>query len=252
MERIRRKILITVKTYPYLSIQHQEIVCTAGFLEDGTWIRLYPIRYRYIKEQFKKYQWIEVEVAKHPRDNRPESYFLTGAIRLGLKIGTDHGWRERKRIVLTRGHTDICALNRTKDLEISLAVIKPFRIANFYWEPTTREWDQKQLDFMKQHQLFEEKAKPLEKIPYYFKYHIFCGSHTCPGHRIMIEDWETMQLYRAMRDKYGESVGLEKVKEKFFDQMCAPDRETYFFVSNHYRWKTWMIVGVFWPPKSAD
>jgi hypothetical protein len=30
------KILITVKTYPTLSSRYDELVCTAGFLEDGT------------------------------------------------------------------------------------------------------------------------------------------------------------------------------------------------------------------------
>jgi hypothetical protein len=31
------KILITVKTYPTLSEKYDELVCTAGFKEDGTW-----------------------------------------------------------------------------------------------------------------------------------------------------------------------------------------------------------------------
>ena len=40
------KVLITVKTYPSLSAKYGELVCTAGFLEDGSWIRLYPIPFR--------------------------------------------------------------------------------------------------------------------------------------------------------------------------------------------------------------
>jgi len=32
------KVLITVKTYPTLSAKYDELVCTAGFKEDGTWI----------------------------------------------------------------------------------------------------------------------------------------------------------------------------------------------------------------------
>ena len=42
------KILITVKTYPLPSTAYQETVCTAGVKEDGTWIRLYPVRFRYL------------------------------------------------------------------------------------------------------------------------------------------------------------------------------------------------------------
>ena len=37
------KVLISVKTYPTLSEKYDELVCTAGFLEDGSWIRIYPI-----------------------------------------------------------------------------------------------------------------------------------------------------------------------------------------------------------------
>ena len=35
------KVLITVKTYPTLSTKYDELVCTAGFREDGSWIRIY-------------------------------------------------------------------------------------------------------------------------------------------------------------------------------------------------------------------
>ena len=40
------RVLIAVKTYPTLSEKYDELVCTAGFLEDGTWIRIYPIPFR--------------------------------------------------------------------------------------------------------------------------------------------------------------------------------------------------------------
>ena len=40
------KVLIAVKTYPSISKKYDELVCTAGFLEDGSWIRLYPIQFR--------------------------------------------------------------------------------------------------------------------------------------------------------------------------------------------------------------
>jgi hypothetical protein len=36
-----RKVLITVKTYPTLSTKYAELVCTAGILDDGTWVRIF-------------------------------------------------------------------------------------------------------------------------------------------------------------------------------------------------------------------
>jgi len=55
----RTNILIAVKTYPEISRKYTETVCTAGVLADSkTFVRLYPIRFRYLEGelQFKKYQ----------------------------------------------------------------------------------------------------------------------------------------------------------------------------------------------------
>ncbi len=70
------KVLITVKTYPTLSAKYDELVCTAGFKEDGTWIRLYPVPFRKksYNEQYKKYDWIEVDLVKNTSDFRPDSF----------------------------------------------------------------------------------------------------------------------------------------------------------------------------------
>jgi hypothetical protein len=40
---MRKKVLITVTTIPLPSRSYDELVCTAGVLEDGTWIRIYPM-----------------------------------------------------------------------------------------------------------------------------------------------------------------------------------------------------------------
>lgn len=45
----RKRIFILVKTYPTISATYGELVCTAGILEDGTWIRLYPVPFRLLK-----------------------------------------------------------------------------------------------------------------------------------------------------------------------------------------------------------
>jgi hypothetical protein len=75
-ERIR--FLVTIKTYPTPSIKHTEIVCTGGVTSEGRWIRLYPVPFRYWdrQQQYRLYDWIEVNVRKRPfaKDKRKESY----------------------------------------------------------------------------------------------------------------------------------------------------------------------------------
>jgi hypothetical protein len=70
------KILITVKTYPTLSEKYDELVCTAGFREDGSWIRIYPVPFCKLdyKKQYNKWQWIEMDITKNTSDFRPESF----------------------------------------------------------------------------------------------------------------------------------------------------------------------------------
>ena len=109
------RVLITVKTYPSLSAKYGELVCTAGFLEDGTWIRLYPIPFRKLKndEKYKKYQWIELDIVKNDKDFRPESYrpaTIDTQIKLLETINTKGNWYKRKQIALNNVSTDIKAL----------------------------------------------------------------------------------------------------------------------------------------------
>lgn len=47
----KAKVLIAVKTYPTISEKYNELACTAGFREDGSWIRLYPIPFRLLDEE---------------------------------------------------------------------------------------------------------------------------------------------------------------------------------------------------------
>jgi hypothetical protein len=71
------KVLITVKTHPIPSSKYDELVCTAGVTEAGDFVRLYPINFRDLSysQQYKKYQWLEVDATKHTgRDSRKESY----------------------------------------------------------------------------------------------------------------------------------------------------------------------------------
>jgi len=95
------KVLITVKTYPLPSESYMELVCTAGVREDGSFIRLYPVDYRYqpYYKWYHKYQWVDVDVERYTKDPRPESFrpkMETIKI-LGKPIESKNNWAERKK-----------------------------------------------------------------------------------------------------------------------------------------------------------
>ena len=134
IERI--KILVAVKTYPRISSKYFETVCTAGFLESGKWIRLYPVTFRFLSKdkKFKKYQWIEADVVKDNKDPRPESYKISGDIKLLHCLDTKDSWEKRKKLVLSKVYFNLDTLiNEARDIKIftSLATFKPKRILGF-------------------------------------------------------------------------------------------------------------------------
>lgn len=72
----KKRIYIVVKTYPTISKEYSELVCTAGILEDGSWIRLYPVPFRKLEidQEYPKYTWIEIDAVRNTTDFRPETY----------------------------------------------------------------------------------------------------------------------------------------------------------------------------------
>ncbi len=143
------KILIAVKTYPTLSTKYEESVCTAGFTEKGEFIRIYPILFRKLpySNQYKKYDWIEIDLRKNESDYRPESYEpikLNTEIKPLGHLDTSSNWLKRKEIILKHVRRNISALiEEAKDKKryTSLAVFKPKEILDFSATSCIRDWD---------------------------------------------------------------------------------------------------------------
>jgi hypothetical protein len=247
------KVLITIKTSPLPSSKYDELVCTGGIREDGSFIRLYPIDYRHrpYEQWYKKYQWVQVEIEKHLKDPRPESYRPVGEIiPLGEPVNTKNNWAERKKYVLSKGVSTMCGLNENDQKEVSIGIVKPRVVKEFIIDEDDRVWKPQWISQMNQCNLFKPNKKPLEKIPYKFTYRYLCENSDCRGHKQMIEDWEIGELYRGMRDKFGnEKVACTKVREKYLEQLCSPNIDLHFFVGTILEHGTWIIVGTFWPKK---
>ncbi len=128
-----KRVLIVVKTYPHPSKSYQELVCTAGMLEDGSFIRLYPVDYRYrpSHQWYEKYQWIDVDVIKSESDPRPESYRpnLDTIQLVGERVLSKPNWEARKKIVLSKPLSTMCGLRELYEQnKTSLGITKPHKI----------------------------------------------------------------------------------------------------------------------------
>jgi hypothetical protein len=262
------KVLIAVKTYPTLSSKYDELVCTAGFLEDGSWIRVYPIPFRKLEydKQYSKYDWVEVDLEKNNSDFRLESHkpkSIETAFNIVDHLGTEDSWKLRKEIVLKNVHTNMTELiAQAKDTTkyTSLAVFKPKGILDFKIEKVDREWDKKKLDTLKakaqQLNLFQNAENPFEvvqKLPYKFSYKFTSDDDI--ERTMMIEDWEIGQLYWncLKRHEGNEAKACEDVKKKYFDDF-AKTKDLYLFLGTTREFhliapNPFVIIGTFHPKK---
>lgn len=263
-----KRVYILVKTYPTISEKYSELVCTAGILEDGSWIRLYPVPFRQLKEgqQYSKYTWVTVDAERNTKDFRPESFKLVDYSKIQTNPPAKKvNWDTRRSILSkTKIYTNLTELidEAKSDKKTSLAIFRPTEILDFIIEPCEREWDKKKLASLHteslQMSLFktieeqEEEFKIVEKIPYKFSYKF--RDDAGRESTLMIEDWELGMLYLncLRRCNYNEQKALEDVKKKYFDVFLQKD--IHFFLGttlkHHNQARNpFIIIGVFYPPK---
>lgn len=268
---MRKKLLITVVTYPLPSRSYDELICTAGILENGDWIRIYPVPMKFLtglraddKISSFKYTWIELDLKKRSDDFRPESHspvhYDFSDINIFNSIDTKNNWAERKQFCMQKVYTNFAQLieDSKTPTNISLATFKPTKIIGLeIQEEENREWKDEWKELRKQPDLFAPDKNPeiqIKKLPYKFFYRFVddVGKES----RLMIEDWEIGQLYwnclKTADDN--EIVALEKVREKY-ETKFLKENDLYFFLGTTKEWHTrraknpFVIIGIFYPKK---
>jgi len=256
------RILITVKTYPTLSRKHGETVCTAGIREDGSWVRLYPVPFRRLneEEQYRKFDWIELDLRKSTSDPRPETYHPTDAksIQAVGHLDTKDGWKARSKALESVAVYERLQplLDGAKANTISLAMFKPARIVDFFWEPCERNWDDAKVAAMRemasQGELFADEEwrqtfRLMPKLPYNFSYRF----EDADGRRsnLQVLDWEAGQLFHnCLRAAQGdEAMALAKVKQKYLDAFLKTDLHFFLGTMKEFHGfspNPWIIIGV--------
>lgn len=250
-----KQVLVTVKAYPNPSKKYGETVCCAGIdLETGYWIRLYPVPYRDLdaSQKFKKYSIINVRCWKARDDRRPESYKVDAdTIEVVRRLDTKNKWKARGQIVRPTVSPSFCHILGESEHGKSLGMFKPSEM-EFSWKHVKIQ-DQRARDACyAQLSFFDKRKDTIERIPFDFHYHFKCAGDTdCPGHKLLIIDWEIGQAFRDWRQTYAtESLLLEKIKHRWLNLMCADENDAHFYVGNMQRFQNqFMVLGVFYPKK---
>lgn len=252
----KKKVLIVARTYPVPSKTSTEVSCTAGITSDGDWIRLYPVPYRFLDsdKRFRKYQYVEAEVAKSTSDVRPESHKLNveSIVIVSDPIPTVDKWKQRKEKILPLKATSLCDLQKQRDTYQypTLGLVRPAEISRLKIETCAAQWTESQLTSLRQYSMFGKMPKSeLEKIPFVFSYVFKCESPTCRGHESSCTDWEMGALYRKCQNRHG--VDWEQVFRDQYEDRMKRDYDTHFFVGTvHGHPDAWIIIGIFRPPKT--
>lgn len=258
-----QRILIWGKTYPELSSKYKETVCTGGTLENGDFIRLYPIPFRYLCDEnnFAKYQWIRARIKKSTDDPRPESYKIDpDSIKVEEKIPSDKfEWFERKRHVFANNSFVFSSaeslLEENRRTKQSIGFVKPYKINDIYleqrpdedYETFLRKF-QNNKEKTKQRELFGDltvqEIKELQFISKRFKVKWCCNEGNCPGHDMSILDWEVYELQR----RFGDAEALFKIKSL----LLSNEYSIGFFLGNFRIHPTAFSIGGIWYPKKSN
>jgi hypothetical protein len=256
------KVMIWGKTYPELSTKYRETVCTGGVLENGNFIRLYPIPYRYLSEDtgFSKYQWIKAKIRKSDDDNRPESFKINpDTIELLDKVPSDKfGWFGRLQLISKNVNYHFDDVDKLKEANrkdgTSIGFIKPKEIISIYLDERPQD---EYKAFQKKFEENEEKSKQIElfgldigevkKLQFISKRFMVewkCNALDCTTHKMSILDWEAYELLR----KIGETEALNRLQ----DILLSEDHNISFFLSNFKLHPTAFAISGLWYPKNTN
>ncbi|MDR1275578.1 MAG: hypothetical protein LBL72_04245 [Candidatus Accumulibacter sp.] len=257
------RILILAKTYPSPSARYVETSCVAGINREGLMRRLFPVPFRMIEtdRQFRKWQWIDVRIAKATHDRRLESHRLyTDTIVCGDVIDTTKEWAARHEWLAripSFGNFDALEAERL-DNGISMALLRPKRLNTLkITRARCPDWTEDEKEKLVREQMqgnlfpLEEakrQIKELRKIPFDFHYLYLCDTPEGEKeYKHKIVDWEAGALYWRCRRNYGDAWETP-FRKKLEVQLGSKD--LMFLMGNIHRFPNeWLIISLIYPPK---
>ncbi len=234
---MKEKVLVLVRATPEKSRKHGFTCCVAGINGEGELRRLYPFKFSEI--MFRKKQWIEAEITTSSKDKRKESGKVVQYKPLPEFID-DYELASR----LSEIATSVSVLKTNK---ASLGVVKP-QLLGIEIEVASTQFMDEQTYF---HQ-FEAGAVGLRekvKMPIEVRYTYRCSSDGCScaakPHRQILIDWEANELARNIMHRHSDKAAVKsKLRQKLLDWM--KQRDVFFVLGTHFKYKTWMVIGIYY------
>lgn len=243
-------VLVNCKTYPSVSTKYIETVCTGGVQPTGEFVRLYPIPFRLLDErqQYKRWDIIEVDVYRDDRDLRPESWHFRGGsdIRIVKQIESEE---ERWAWLSKSVHSSEEEMEK-KGLTNGLVEIEPVEL---FWERDDSEWTAAQMRVLMQQDLFienETRRILAERVPWAFRLRYRVKGADKEFNRKVLA-WSYYQGYRNnLNSGKDEQEALIAVKKKVESSILNPNKSVFAILGTHFQFKSWMVSAIYHVPKS--
>ena len=209
------RVVVLVKALPHPSQKNGETVCCAGITVDGSWKRLYPVRFRHLSSDaaFKRWHWVDYRYHRPTHDARPESCHVHEE---SIAIGGELPKSERSRMLEP---IMVASTRVATERGQSLALLRP-QNTRFYWKKKSKSDLASEVEHIRAHSRqtsFLDKELPdFEPTPYEFRFKFRDaegGEHDCEN-----GDWEAHAMYWRWSRQYGSDDALKKMGEKFNDE----------------------------------
>lgn len=232
--------MVLVKALPQPSDKYVETVCVAGLTAEGKWRRLYPVRFRQLKDKFKRWQWVEYnwQIPRADRDRRAESRNVDSD---SLKSLHEMKVAERSKFLTPRIRESTAEAIAKKE---SLALIRPSD-TEFSWERKSQsdlETERRAYEAASQQGSFlDGELKALEPCPYrfYFRYKSADGK----PHKGLCHDWETSAAFYNLSERYSEKQALDHLSTEYNERY--PKAGMAFAMGTHSQHpEQWLLIGV--------
>lgn len=249
---MRERVLILCRAIPEESRKYFRTVCVAGVTKSDEFRRIYPVPFKPFRPgagiPFHKKDWVEADLYPpgDKRDQRKESRRIEMNSVQVLEKASDDDVRGVINSILSP------SLANLESSGASLGFIKP-RVLDYEVKIVSTDTVDEQAQIEADGSL---SPRGLVRLKQESKYHFVCQDRkNCicgdSPHKMQILDWEVNELYRHVIEKDKKPAIIEqKMRQRWFDWMTK-ERDLYFMMGTHHRWKNWMIVSVLYLRKAG-
>ena len=233
------KVLNLVKAVPHAGHRQGETVCCAGVTEHGEWRRQYPVHFRRLDSQFKRWDWIEYDwISPGSGDTRWESR------RVQEDTIVVRGKLTRSKHAKLLNPLVLPSMAAAAALGRSLVLIRPQKTRFRHKAKTQKTIDEEKRRYQAaaaQLSMMDAELSALEPCPYAFKFQY----ETEDGipHEMACEDWETTAMFNKWQRIMGAQPALDQMSVTFNERY--PEAGMAFAMGTHSRHPDqWLLVGV--------